>query len=172
MSREDYKAIPWKNGLGMIVYFSPTFSLRSVKNEFGDEMPSPSIDLMVVDENGAFRPFDPIKLTAPTDVFLGEKDTMLVRPQSEFSSWFNIQSFIEKNGLGRKDFMYDHKGRLYPCYRFDEDFLRDVGGASYRLYEDAMDKYFEKRERESLRQPKGFELAEESMAGYEDEMEI
>lgn len=141
MSDRNYNILHYKASSGGDVLLMPRFSLRGTKDEKGNNAFVPRIDMVSTHEYGPSGLIEHslIPITADMDAPVSGKNICLVDPAANETflgfHQFDVEEFIGENGIGTRIGTHVHDGVEYPIYKFDEDFLREIGGVSYEIYE-------------------------------------
>ncbi len=121
----------------------PTFGLYDVSDFNGSDMENIAIQLnsiSVINGQEYREPF--ATLTTSFGEFIGMKNTAYIDVNNcPFASQLLEQGIAKDTGLSRQtDYV------KYPLWKFDEEFLKTIGGGTYEHYSKAFDNYMRKFE--------------------------
>jgi hypothetical protein len=112
----------------------PHFFLYQVGDFMGEEMSIPGIQLTQVAEEGE-KPF--ATLTKSFGEFIGIKDTAYI----DINNCPFADVFIKEGIAVDTGFTKESGFCSYPLWKFNEDFLKEIGGCEYENYSQAFEQY-------------------------------
>ncbi len=131
MNEKKYEIVDF---LGNTVEVIPRMFLYAVKEFLGNDMTIPGIQLYSRTENGE-EPY--ATLTKSFGEFIGAKNTAYIDTNNcPFAVQLLEQGFAKDTGFTKTS------GRCtYPLWAFEENFLKEIGGAEYERYSRSYDEY-------------------------------
>ncbi len=130
----DYNKIQIKDFFGYDYTLRPHFMLYDVTDFIGRKMVLPGISLTAETEYGE-EPF--AVLTKSFGEFVCMKDCAYIDTNNcPFADEFIKLGIAEDTGFTKNSGFC-----IYPLWKFDENFLREIGGEEYEKYSEAFDKY-------------------------------
>ncbi len=130
----QYNKIQIKNFCGQEVTVKPHFMLYDVQDFMGRKMTIPGISLTEKTENGE-EPF--AVLTKSFGEFIGAKDCAYIDTNNcPFADEFLKRGIAQDTGFAKQSGFC-----TYPLWKFDENFLHQIGGEKYEKYSEAYDDY-------------------------------
>ncbi len=133
-TKPHYSSIPIKDFSGQIITVKPRLMLYAVKDFMGRRMTIPGISLTEETANGE-EPF--AELTKSFGEFIGIKACAYVDTNNcPFADEFLKLGIARDTGYTKQSGFC-----IYPLWKFDEDFLRQIGSEEYEKYSQAYDNY-------------------------------
>ena len=124
-----------KNYFGDEVEVVPSVGLYTVKDFVGAELHTLAFELECV-EDGDLEPY--ATLTTNFGEYIGIKNCAYIDTNNNPFA----EAFLQKNNIATPTGLVMRSGFVdYPLYRFNEDFLREVGGSAYQTYSTEYDDY-------------------------------
>ncbi len=130
----DNRKIKIKDYYGEEITINPKFIRYSVTDFMGRKMTIPGISL-TVDTSEGEEPF--AVLTKSFGEFIGMKDSAYIDTNNcAFADTFVDLGIAQPTGLTKESGFCS-----YPLWKFDEEFLKQIGGEEYEQYSKAFDEY-------------------------------
>ncbi len=133
------RKITIKDYFGRTVTVTPRLVLYNVNDIIGRELTIFGIELVHLTD-GENEPFEDIITKSFGEFIVAKNCAYMDLNNSPYAKEFLEQGIAKDMGI------VIHSGFCeYPLWRFDEDFLRDIGGTKYEQYSDKFNKYMTKK---------------------------